>query len=155
MNIFALDTDPEACAQAHCDKHVVKMILEHTQMVCSVAHKYNLSDVPYKSAHRNHPCTLWVGESRENVIWLMALTIHLNDEKQVRFPGVDHKSLAVMLNVAPRLLHYLPDVPMTPFAQAMPEDCRQSDAVLAYRQYYRIHKRHLHTWSKRNSPSWL
>ena len=28
MNIFHLDEDPETCAVYHCDKHVVKMILE-------------------------------------------------------------------------------------------------------------------------------
>jgi len=28
MNIFFLDTDTKQCAKYHCDKHVVKMILE-------------------------------------------------------------------------------------------------------------------------------
>jgi len=28
MNIFLLDKNPEKCAKYHCDKHVVKMILE-------------------------------------------------------------------------------------------------------------------------------
>ena len=28
MNIFVLDNDPRQCAEYHCDKHVVKMILE-------------------------------------------------------------------------------------------------------------------------------
>jgi len=27
MNIFYLDEDPKLCAQYHCDKHCVKMIL--------------------------------------------------------------------------------------------------------------------------------
>ena len=38
MNIFFLDEDPKMCAQAHCDKHVVKMILEYEQMK-STAHR--------------------------------------------------------------------------------------------------------------------
>ena len=33
MNIFHLDTDPKTCAEFHCDKHVVKMIVETTQML--------------------------------------------------------------------------------------------------------------------------
>ena len=33
MNIFVLDNDIEKCAQYHCDKHVVKMILESAQML--------------------------------------------------------------------------------------------------------------------------
>jgi hypothetical protein len=33
MNIFYLDSDPELAAQMHCDKHVVKMILETAQLL--------------------------------------------------------------------------------------------------------------------------
>jgi len=33
MNIFLLDLDPEKCAQAHGDKHVVKMLLEACQLL--------------------------------------------------------------------------------------------------------------------------
>ena len=38
MNIFALDTDPVIAAQSHCDKHVVKMIIEYAQLM-STAHR--------------------------------------------------------------------------------------------------------------------
>ena len=36
MNIFYLDKDPKICATMHCDKHVVKMIIESNQILCSV-----------------------------------------------------------------------------------------------------------------------
>ena len=36
MNIFVLDTDPVKCAQSHCDKHVVKMVLETAQLLSTV-----------------------------------------------------------------------------------------------------------------------
>jgi len=35
MNIFYLDKDPVKAAQYSCDKHVVKMILESAQMLCT------------------------------------------------------------------------------------------------------------------------
>jgi hypothetical protein len=35
MNIFVLETDPKKAAQAHADKHIVKMILEACQMLYS------------------------------------------------------------------------------------------------------------------------
>ena len=35
MNIFYLDKNPVVAAQMSCDKHVVKMILESAQMLCS------------------------------------------------------------------------------------------------------------------------
>ena len=38
MNIFALSPVPEVAAKWHCDKHVVKMILESAQML-STAHR--------------------------------------------------------------------------------------------------------------------
>jgi hypothetical protein len=38
MNIFVLDQDPKLAAQAHLDKHVVKMIIEYAQLL-STAHR--------------------------------------------------------------------------------------------------------------------
>ena len=38
MNIFVIDKDPVVAAQEHCDKHVVKMIVESAQML-STAHR--------------------------------------------------------------------------------------------------------------------
>ena len=36
MNIFYLDRDPEIAAQMHCDKHVVKMILEKWKCMTNI-----------------------------------------------------------------------------------------------------------------------
>ena len=33
MNLFILDGNPQLAARYHCDKHVVKMILETTQLL--------------------------------------------------------------------------------------------------------------------------
>ena len=64
MNIFFLDKCPKKSAEMQCNKHIVKMPLESTQMLCSVWYKYNYGGrVPYKQTHKNHPCTLWEGES--------------------------------------------------------------------------------------------
>ena len=35
MNIFILDEDIDKCAEYHVDKHVVKMILESAQLLCT------------------------------------------------------------------------------------------------------------------------
>jgi hypothetical protein len=37
MNIFVLHESPRVAATMMCDKHVVKMILETAQMLCTVA----------------------------------------------------------------------------------------------------------------------
>ena len=56
MNIFILDEDPLLAAQAQCDKHVVKMVLESAQML-STTHRIMGEDheVFYKTVHKNHP----------------------------------------------------------------------------------------------------
>jgi len=41
MNIFVLDNNIELCAQYHNNKHVVKMILETTQLLNNARIKYN------------------------------------------------------------------------------------------------------------------
>lgn len=75
MNIFVLDYTPQKAAEYHCDKHVVKMILESAQILCAVHHKNGDSNVPYKLTHKNHPCTIWAGESRSNYLWLTQLRV--------------------------------------------------------------------------------
>mgnify|MGYP001825078254 FL=1 len=84
MNIFILDKDIEKCAQYHCDQHVVKMILESVQMLCTALNKKGFS-TPYKSTHMNHPCVLWVEESFDNYSWLKNLSLALNSEYRFRY----------------------------------------------------------------------
>ena len=38
MNIFYLDKNPKVAAEMHCDKHVIKMVLEYAQIL-STAHR--------------------------------------------------------------------------------------------------------------------
>ena len=68
MNIFALDNDVKVAAQWHVDKHVVKMPLETAQMLCTARHELGEKpeSIPYKVAHKNHPCTIWCRNSSEN-----------------------------------------------------------------------------------------
>jgi aspartate oxidase len=87
MNIFVLHKDTRKAAQMHCDKHVVKMILESAQML-STAVRMNGIDAGYKLTHRNHPCNIWVRESLSNWQWLKSLACELNTEWQFRYNHV-------------------------------------------------------------------
>jgi len=52
----------------------------------------------------------------------------------------------------------MPDLPvigLTPFAQAMPEQYRNKNAVKAYRDYYINEKSSFLTWTKRKTPMWI
>ena len=134
MNIFVLDKDSQRCAEYHADQHVIKMILESTQMLCTVLNKLGIP-APYRSTHLQHPCTLWAGASLDNWLWLRTLALQLNEEYKFRFEKhKDHKSALVASE--------LPEPPiakqgLTEFAQAMPEEYKcPGDAVRAYRRFY-------------------
>jgi hypothetical protein len=153
VNIFFLDQDHKLAAQAHNDKHVVKMILESAQVLSTVcrAHGY---DVGYKSTHARHPCTLWAGKNASNFLWLANLASHLNTEWRWRFTHFkDHKSFDV-IKTLPDPYSFLPDEPMTTPALAMPDDCKCDDPVESYRNYYRQYKQHLAKWTRRGQPEW-
>ena len=150
MNIFVVDEDPEIAARQLCDKHVVKMILESAQMLCTVAHNHGFN-APYKKAHPKHPCTLWVGKSAENWQWLITHGLAMAEEYTRRYGRV-HKSEAVIRWCA-RLPLGFPQKGLTPFAQAMPEQYKNECAVTAYRAYYQGEKAAFATW-KSEVPQW-
>lgn len=146
MNIFILSTSPARAAQYHADQHVNKMILESAQMLSTV-----LSG-PYKPTHQNHPCTRWVARSSHNAAWLIDLCVNLNLEAQRRYGHTrDHKSMEVIHWAAERL-YALPDIPITPFALAMPEQYQTHNPVQSYRAYYR--SKTFLTW-RNGEPTWL
>ena len=148
-----LDNELELCAQYHCDKHVVKMILESAQMLCTVLHQ-NGQDAPYKSTHEKHPCVIWAGESLDNWIWLKNLTEELNKEYQYRFEhSKSHRSAAVVRALT---LPSIASKGITERPQAMPEEYKvPGDPVAAYRQFYLSEKHHLLHYTKRDKPWWV
>lgn len=148
MNIFVIDKDPTIAAQSLCDKHVVKMILESAQMLCVV----HGPGAPYKAAFHKHPCTIWAGKSEQNHKWLCEHAKAMCIEYTKRY-GKIHKSETVidflMLNKP-----VLPNLGLTPFAQAMPEQYKNADPVSAYRSYYLGEKRHFAKWKNSDVPLW-
>ena len=81
MNIFYLDKDPELAAIYQYNKHVVKMILESAQMLCTAHRYYGNEDVPYKTAHLNHPSTIWCRQNSKQYMWLYNHMIALVHQK--------------------------------------------------------------------------
>jgi len=119
MNIFVLDKDIKKCAQYHCDKHVVKMILEYAQILCTVNNLTGLK-TPYQPTHIKHPCVIWAGKSIANWRWLRKLAKALNDEYKYRYDCPrDHAAYKVIAELTEP---NLPDLGLTEFAQAMPNE---------------------------------
>ena len=152
MNIFVVDEDPEIAAQQLCDKHVVKMILESAQMLCTVAHEHGF-EAPYRKTHPKHPCTLWVGRSKANWDWLMRHALAMCAEYTRRY-GKTHKSRSVIdWCLWQGIKIEFPEKGLTPFAQAMPPQYKNECAVTAYRAYYHGEKASFATW-KSEVPQW-
>ena len=147
MNIFCLDKDPVKAAQMMCDKHIVKMILESAQLMCTAHRELDVSNtimpeydnLLYKSTHKNHPSAIWVRESAYNYRWLYLHWVAMNDEYKLRYnKKVNHKSFD-------RLNEFLKNPPNnaplnkigTLPTPAMPNECKiPGDVVESYRNYY-------------------
>lgn len=183
MNIFILSdnrfpaTHYAENARYHIDKHVVKMILESTQMLCTA-----LSYAPYANlissnlcasapckplapGMRKHPCTEWTMANLTNFNYLTRLAIALCNEHQYRYPlSADHeytdwlKYLGQDLDeLGFTIAHPLPEM----FATAVKDPALRSSsrpwahAVGIYRRYYFEDKLRFATWKDRSIPHWF
>jgi hypothetical protein len=77
----------------------------------------------------------------------------LNQEYKYRFNRLkNHKSYDVILTLD---TPPLPDLGLTEIMQVMPDEYKNKNPVLAYRQYFRARKLHLAKWTKRDVPRWM
>lgn len=95
MNIFFLDRCATQAASLQCDKHVVKMLLESTQLLYTAHHlcgdvgDWAADDLKvYKPTHANHPVARWVRASSCNYRWLLAHAKALANEYTRRYGRV-------------------------------------------------------------------
>ena len=97
MNIFLLHEDYNISARLHPKKLLPKMLLEHTQMLCTAA-RYHNPELKYKwlykPVHQKHPCNLWLYLSKDNYIEMLDRTYAMWLEHKRR-GGNDHKSIVV------------------------------------------------------------
>lgn len=177
MNIFYLDNDPRVCAEMHCDKHVVKMIIEYAQLM-STAHRildgeeyidmtangrrikrWRLPDERetglMKASHINHPSNIWTRSNNNNYMWLYYLWRALCLEYTHRY-GKRHaceKYATFIQNIPKNIpLEYNKTEP----PPAMPEECKiPGDSLASYHKYYIDKKASFAKWTKRETPIWF
>ena len=100
MNIFHLDKSAEVSALYHCDKHVVKMILETGQMLSTAYQRHcGIDEELYKPAYPHHPMTIWVGDSLGNYMWSIDLLGHLLNQYRHRYHNRIHKTGRILNNL--------------------------------------------------------
>lgn len=160
MNIFVVDKDPVIAARNLCDKHVVKMVLESTQMLSTIARKQNPGSSArlYRSTHENHPCTRWAGDSSANLRWLIAHTEEMFAEYTLRFDGKTHASHEVFRSAVETLKLNGPIIQPSYWALAMPDKYKDPGncPVKSYRAFYVGDKAAFASWRRSpfGAPEW-
>lgn len=179
MNVFYLDHDPDLCAQYHCDKHVVKMIIEYAQLM-STAHRMldgeewigrNLTgrrirrfwhpdpvmnEHLYKACHYMHPSAVWTRASKANYDWLYSMWASLCEEYTYRY-GRTHLSqekLQYYLLFAPANASNDAFTQPTPAMSHFPQCIVEGDSLTSYRNYYYEAKQSFVKWTGRDVPEW-
>jgi len=153
MQVFFLDRDPDTAASYHCDKHVVKQVLESAQLLSTAHRILDNSDVGYKATHRNHPCAVWARTNRENYLWLYNLFRALCAEYTQRYGRIHATERKLMV----ALSHFPKNLPIgnaTEPPQAMLEEFRRPDPVEGYRNYYILAKKDICKWNHSTMPPW-
>lgn len=179
MNIFFLHETPKLAAKYHCDKHVIKMILESAQLL-STAHRVLdgrrarvvsdsgrnatryvlpnqvMEETLYTATHIEHPCARWVRESDENYYWLYELMLELNKEFVRRYnksePHLTIIKLEDKLRYPPKRI---PCVGFTTPPKCMPDEYKVDDVVMSYRNYYIGAKADMAKWTLSLPPPWF
>ena len=146
MNIFYLHKNPYKAAQYQYNKHVVKMILESAQMLCTAHHCYGdaeqKANVPYKQAHLNHPSTVWARKSRETYMWLYYHMIGLGNEYEKRY-NKQHLTITKCGEFLATPPKHIQGNEWSQPPQAMPDEYKHKDSIIAYWQYYINGKSHI------------
>ena len=150
MNIFVVDLDPVVAAQQLCDQHVVKMPLENCQMLSAL---FEDDFCGHPKSVSKHPCTLWLKESKQNVIWLLDHHAALLEEYTNRYKKV-HKYQDSDFYFYDLLEESdIPAIDRTAFANATPY--KDMTPMAAYRRFYRDEKIKFARWRYTEKPIWL
>tara|TARA_R100001443_G_scaffold32966_1_gene46958 strand:- start:699 stop:1274 length:576 start_codon:yes stop_codon:yes gene_type:complete len=181
MNIFILNECPELAARDYCNKHLPKMIVECYQMLGSSVIRHGATPdmmpltkkgTPLKGGYHNHPCSRWVGDSRDNYIWTVRHALEICKEYTNKYNKIHFCEAGIRhLNFMAKLI---PEGDLTHFALAMPDEYRPNHiplstgkagqqqkgdshadgeaAVAAYRRYY--HSKEFARWDDRTVPTW-
>lgn len=145
MNIFRLDSSYSKSAIYHCDKHVVKMIVEQTQILHTSLRVHGFqADWLYKPFNPKHPSCLWASENRSNFDWVAHHGMCLCVEYASRYRK--HHKCFELIEKAWKQDSCIPAGKETPQLLAMPDQFKSNDVVHSYRLYYAAAKYGFAKW---------
>ena len=159
MNICHLHHGPEICASYHCEKHVVKMILETGQMLSTAYHRHcGIDEQLYKPAYPKHPMTIWVGDSLGNYMWSMDLLGHLLNQYRLRYHNRIHKTGRILNNLICLNENIKDKFDVKNFTDpplCMPDDCKRDCYIFSYRKYYKEYKSYFAKYTAVDTPDFM
>lgn len=159
MNIFFLSANIQENANFYAKKHVLKIIIEITQMLYNAHHfaGTEFNHTPYRATHINHPMSKWVRQCQANYLYSVQLGILLCNRYTLEF----HKQHACQVRLQwcqkhiPAIFdtqvinHYksTEDLPSncSPIPVCAQVDFHHPSIVFSYRMYYLVQKQHLLT----------
>lgn len=159
MNIFYLSHCPVEAAKFQCDKHVVKMVLETAQLLCTTQRFFGNNDERlYRSTHVNHPSAVWTRSELNNYRWLFEHFTALLAEYKHRYYST---------HACARLVDVLKEppagIPHNHWAHIVPPKCMpdefkvENNCLASYRNYYALGKAKTISmaWTNRDKPDWM
>lgn len=175
MNIFVTNTNPIIAARELCDQHCrSKMQIESAILLQHCFDNQTLLSAPptKKGTPRkagkgyfNHPCAVWVRESKQNFEWLVAHALEMFNERDRRWPkSAPHFTKTFIQwcgDNIDKTLH-CKGISLTPFAIAINQEsnCRKNVAgfdsipVTEQYQWYIKMDKPFATWTNGSKPSW-
>lgn len=179
MNIFFLSADATENAKFYCNAHVVKIILEITQMLWAAWGTFECNTIPshikrYKVTHKNHPMNIWVRTSKANYIYAATVGLELCKEYTFRYKK-QHKCQQIiewLIQNCPLEIFNIENPKsktksttifsktgfpphVTPIPLCMPVEYHDDNVITAYRNYYMGSKTKIAQWKGRSKPVWF
>ena len=159
MNIFHLHKNAEVCARYHCDKHVVKMILETGQMLSTAYQRHCGEHLRlYKPAYAKHPMTIWVGDSLGNYLWSLDLLGHLLNQYRHRYSNKIHSTGRILNNLLKLTDNVKDKFEYKSFLippLCMPDEYKCDNYIEAYRNYYIGEKKRFAKYTLVDTPDFM
>lgn len=175
MNIFRSHPSPLISAVNLDDLRCGKMVVESGQLLVAgvriiladmgyedweielVLKEYGIltsKGTTWKITHQNHPASIWTRKSYGNYVWVALHGIALANEFEKRFdkPHNSKPVLIGLLSIGVNLLKEFMDSGETEPPQCMPDEYKNKDPHVAYRNYLRS-KENVR-WIRANPPSW-
>jgi hypothetical protein len=174
MNIFCTNNDPIISAQELCDQHCrSKMQIESAILLQHCFSNQTLLSAPLTKkgsprksgkGYYNHPCAVWVRESKANFEWLCEHALEMFNERNYRWPTSTEHFTKTFIHWCKNNIHkteHCKGTALTPFAIAINaeskckqiKDFEQLSTVDKYKEYIRLDKKFA-TWTERSKPNW-